>query len=182
MSSVCERAISVHLWKSLHHLRVCYDSMPWCLIETTTYCRAKWEKISSIAVEVRGLQHHGLPLHQEKASRSVTVSTMAKRHKNLAPSEQMHIIRLEVTLTHIALCYFMRPFRDGLGGVRFLDPHEMFFHFASDFGVVPELISRSECRMLIYNTVGDNYGEFAAVFRDLRFDNYRSDLLIPLFD
>jgi hypothetical protein len=179
MSSVCERAISVHLWKSLHHLRVYYDSMPWCLIETTIYYRAKWEKISSIAVEVRGLQHQGLPLHQEKASRSVTVSTMAKRHKNLAPSEQMHIIQLEVTLTNIALCYFMRPFRDGQGGVRFLDPHEMFFHFASDFGVVPELISRSECRMLIYNTVGDNYGEFAAVFRDLRFDKYKYDLLIP---
>lgn len=93
---------------------------------------------------------------------------MAQRHNMLHPLEQAIIAQLGDTLTEIGLCYFMRPFRDGQGGIRFLSPLEMFFCFACDFDIVPKVMSRAECQMLIYNTIGDNFGEFADVFRDLR--------------
>ena len=65
------------------------------------------------------------------------------------------------------------PFRDGNGGTRFLTPDELYFALAEDFHLVPEIVSRSQCRVLIYNTIGNN-PEFAEAFHHLHV--YREEL------
>lgn len=68
----------------------------------------------------------------------------------------------EEVLAEVGSCYFTRPFRDGQGGTRFLSANEMYFIFAQDFGIIPDIVSRSECRVLIYKTI-DNHPEFSGM-------------------
>jgi len=44
-----------------------------------------------------------------------------------------------------------------------LTPNEVYFIFAEDFGIVPYILSRSECRVITYQTIGSN-PEFAEAF------------------
>ena len=80
----------------------------------------------------------------------------------LSSVEQFFVANIETALIEVGLCYFTRPFRDGKGGTRFLSANEFYFAFAEDFGLVPDIVTRSECHNLIYKTI-DHHPEFSGI-------------------
>lgn len=132
--------------------------------------RAKWDKISSKTIVISGATQDDSKTIISKNAKKNNGSTMAiwkQRQQEVDVLEQLFVDRLmDTVLVDIGLCYFTRPFRDGKSGTRFLSPTEFYFVFAEDFRIIPEILSRSECRELIYNTICDN-PEFSNDFRAL---------------